>query len=65
MKLLEMVKDMKIKHSISPQSMGDFFLKKSLHGEQTFLDKFIGGCFTWGLIIIQGGEEKLHKCIFQ
>ena len=54
MKLLEMEKDMKIKHSVSspPTRYGGTFLaKKFCMGEQTFLSKFMGGCFTWGLMI--------------
>ena len=46
--LLEMGKDLKIKHSVSspPAKMAERFLKKALHGA-----KFLEGCFTWGLII--------------
>ena len=44
MKLLEMGKDMKLKHSVS--SWGDFFLKRALHREQTFLGKFMAASFT-------------------
>ena len=46
MKLLEMGKDMKIKHSASSppeKNMGTFFLKKPCMGEQTFFDKLMGG----------------------
>ena len=69
MKLLEIGKDMKIKHSVySPPSKyeGTFFLKKLCMGEQTFLDKFMGGCFTCELIIrsymiIGGGKvSQMH-----
>ena len=31
--------------------MGNFFCEKVLHGEQIFWGKFMGGCFTWGLMI--------------
>ena len=43
MKLLEMGKDMKIKHSISfpLKCRGTFFFKKLWMKEQTFLGKFI------------------------
>ena len=39
--------------------MGDFFIKKALHLGKTFLSKFMGGCFTWGLMIrsCKGGWE--------
>ena len=51
MKLLEMVKDMKIKHSVSlsPKAWEDFFfLEKLFMGEQTFFGKFMGGLFYMG-----------------
>ena len=54
MKLLEMEKDMNIKHSVSSPPVkygGTFFVKKLCMGEQTFGGKFIRGCFTWGLMI--------------
>ena len=65
MKLLEMGKDMKLKDSVSniPRKyVGMFFFKKLCKGEQSFLDKFVEGCFTWGHARV---EEKFHKCIFQ
>ena len=52
--LLEMGKDLKIKHSVfsPPTKYGEtFFIKKVCMGEKTFLGKFFGGCFTWGLMI--------------
>ena len=62
MKFLEMINDMKIKHSVSsPQKgmAGLFSLKKAFHGEQTFLGKFRGGdSFTWGLMIRSCKEER-------
>ena len=50
MKLLEMGKDMKIKHSLSSPPAkygGTFFVKKIRMGEQTFLSKLVGRCFKW------------------
>ena len=55
--LLEMGNDLKIKHNFfSPpykltKYEGTFFIKKLCMGEQTFLGKFFGRCFTWGLMI--------------
>ena len=49
-----MEKEMKTKHSaFSPPTKyrETFFGKKLCMGEQTFLSKFMGGCFTWGLMI--------------
>ena len=52
MKLLELGKDMKIKHSVSsPKSIGRLFLKKSLHGGANSFGQIYGGCFTWRLMI--------------
>ena len=54
MKLLEMGKDMKIKHSISSSATkygGTLVVKKLCMREQTFLGKFIGGCLTSRLMI--------------
>ena len=46
MKLLEMGKDMKIKHSVSsPKCMGRLFLKNSLHGGANSLGQIYGGMF--------------------
>ena len=45
--LSEMGKDLKIKQSMG----GTYFIKKLCTEEQTFLGKFFGGCFTWGLVI--------------
>ena len=65
MKLSEMGKYIKIKHSISslPKVWGTFFLKKLCMGEQAFLGKFIGaGGFHMGTNdqIMQGGEQVSH-----
>ena len=49
-----MGKDLKIKHSVSsppPTYRGTFLIKELCMGKQTFLGKFLGGCFTWGLMI--------------
>ena len=45
MKLLEMGKDMKIKHSVSspPYKVWGTFSVQLCMGEQTFLGKFMGG----------------------
>ena len=53
MKLLEMLKDVNIKHILSfPKVWENFFpLKRLFMGEQTFLRKFMGDYFTWGLMI--------------
>ena len=54
MKFLEMGKDMKIMQQclLSPYKVqGNFFAKKLCMGGQNYLGKFMGGCFTWGLII--------------
>ena len=47
MKLLKMGKDVKVKRSDSflPNYGGTFFLERSRLGEQTFLNKFMGGLF--------------------
>ena len=46
MKLLEMGKDIKIKHSVSsPKSIGRLFLKKSLHGGANSFGQIYGGMF--------------------
>ena len=63
MKLLEMVKDMKIKHSVSsPQKLWEeyFLLKKLFLVEQTFLGKFMEGLFYMGshYHIMQGGRKS-------
>ena len=66
---LEMGKDMKIKHIVScplTKHWGTFFVKKLCMEEQTFLGKFMGECFTWGLLIRlwgggEGGELTLQK----
>ena len=52
--LLEVGKDLKIKHSLSSPPAnygGTFFIKKLCIGEQTFLGKLFGECFAWGLMI--------------
>ena len=64
MKPLQMGKDMKIKHSVSSPLTkygGTFFVKKLCMGEQTFLGKFMGEYFTWGLMVrsCKGGVAKL------
>ena len=70
MKLLEMVKDMKIKYSVSspPKVWEDFFLLKKLFmGEQAFLGEFMGRLFYIGSNDSNDAsrEEKFHKYIFQ
>ena len=53
-KILGMGKGTRIKHSVSSPlaKYGEsFFIKMLCMGEQTFLGKFMGGCFTWGLMI--------------
>ena len=54
--ILEMGKDLKIKHSVSSASLPtkyreNVFIKKLCMGAQNCLGKFLGGCFTWGLMI--------------
>ena len=53
MKLLELAKD--IKSIVSPllptKYEETFFVKKLYMGEKTFWGKFMGECFTWGLMI--------------
>ena len=62
MKLLELVKYMKIKHSVSSsQKYGRTFLfKKLFMGQQTLLGKFIGRFFYIGSSdqIMQGGKKS-------
>ena len=51
MKLLEMGKDMKIKHSVSSLSYnvwGNFFRKKALHGGTNVLWQMYGEMFYMG-----------------
>ena len=51
---LETRKDLKKKHSVSspPTRYGGTFSKKKFcMREQTFFGKFLGRCFTWGLMI--------------
>ena len=51
--LLEIGKDFKIKYNVSSphyKLWGNFFIKKICMGEQTSFGKFLGGCFTWGLL---------------
>ena len=60
--LLEMGKDLKIKHSVSSppaKYWGTFFIKKLCMGEQTFLVNLFLGCFTWGLMIRSCKGRKL------
>ena len=56
-KLLEMVKDIKIKHSDPPSPP---LLKRLFMGEQTFLGKFMGWLFYMGSNnqIMQGGRKS-------
>ena len=53
--LLEMGKDLKIKHIMAPlpptEYGGTFFIEKLCMGKQTFWGKFFWRCFTWGLMI--------------
>ena len=52
--LLEMGKGLKINHSVSSPSYKvweTFSIKKLSMGQQNFLGKFMGACFTWGLMI--------------
>ena len=53
---LEMGKDMKIKQCLLPPTkyVETFFIKKFCMGEQTFLGKFLGGCFSCELMIKSG-----------
>ena len=54
-----MGKDLKINHSFSSLPLGKlFFAKKLCIGEQTFWGKFIGGCFTLGLMIRSWQAKK-------
>ena len=55
-----MGKDLKIKLSVySPpyKVWGNLFTKKLGMGKQIFLAKFLGGCFTWGLMIRSCNRE--------
>ena len=66
MKILEMGKDMKIKHSVSSppcKVWGNVFAKKLCMGEQVFLGKFMGGMFYMGTNdqIIQGASQWLTR----
>ena len=48
---------------LPPKKYGRTFLAKKLcMGEQTFFGKFMGGCFTWGLMIrsCKGGSYLLR-----
>ena len=69
---LEMEKELKIKKSVSsPPSPptkywgtdgGTVFIKKLCMGEQTFLGKYFGGCFAWGIMIRScKGELMVNK----
>ena len=43
--------------------MGGLFSKKAFHGVQTFLDKLMEGCFTWGglmMALCKGGVSKIY-----
>ena len=71
MKLLEMAKDMKIKHSVSfsqkTNVWEDFFLLKRLFmGEQTFWGKFMGGLFYIGSNdqMLQGEKKSFTNAFF-
>ena len=69
MRLLELGKDLKIKHSVSSppyKTWRIFFWKKALHGGTNFLWQIHGGIFYMGIIdqIMQGqggGVELLVK----
>ena len=63
--LLEMGKDLKIKHSVSSHPTkygGTFFIKKLCIGEQTFLGKFFWDVFMGtNDQIMQGGKLMLKR----
>ena len=66
MKFLEMLKDMKIKHSASTSPYKvwrNFFCKKVLHGETNFFGQIYGGMFyMWtNDQIIQGGKLMVKR----
>ena len=66
MKLLEMGKDMKIKHSVSspPAKYGETFCReKALHGGANFFGKIYGGMFYMGTNdqIMQGGKLMVKR----
>ena len=53
---------------LSPDKVwGNFFIKKLCMEEQTFLGKFLGVCFTWGLMIrsCEGGQFLLSLTLTQ
>ena len=65
MKLLEMGKDMKIKHSVSspPAKYGECFRKKALLGRIHFLGQIYGRMFYMGTNdqIMQGGKLMVKR----
>ena len=59
MKLLEMDKDMKIKHSVSfplYKVWGNCFCKKVLHGETNFLGQIYGG-----MLYMETNDQIVHR----
>ena len=69
MKLLELRKDTKIKHSVSsppPKYWGDFFLKKALNGGTNFFGQIYGGMFYMKINdhIMQGGRKSFTNAFF-
>ena len=59
-----MGKDLKIKQSVSSppyKVWGSFVTKKHCMVEETLLDNFLGGCFTWGLMIRPWKGERGFK----
>ena len=55
-----MGKDLKIKVSVSSapyKVWGNLFIKKLGMGKQNFLEKFLGECFTWELMIRSCNRE--------
>ena len=74
--LLEMGKDLKIKHSVSSphyKVWGNFVHKKALHGGANLFGQILGGCFIWGLMIrsykgevngYQGSFKGRDKLVF-
>ena len=69
MKLLEMGKDMKVKHSISnisPKVWGTFFLKKLWKGEKNIFGQICGGLFYMDCNdqIMQGWRKSFTDAFF-
>ena len=67
MKLLEMGKDMKMKHSVSSPPYkawgGELFCKKALHGETSIFGLIYGGMFYMETNdqIMQGGKLIIKR----